>query len=143
LAAFGRRSLAVQKQRATVACGKEDLASIFMLRCALGAAALAAGLSRAVAEDQAPRADERASRGVQCFSTTQSREKIEAHNLVDPFACMRAAARDQRGEPLGARLCRYEDAFFYEISVLQPDGRIVRLSYDAATGKRHSGDRDR
>ncbi len=116
---------------------------MLICRGALGVAAFAATLACACAEEQAERAAERASSRIQCFSTAQTREKIEAHRLVDPFSCMRAAARDQNGEALGARLCHHEDAFFYEISVLQTDGRIVRLTYDAATGKPHSGHKDR
>jgi uncharacterized membrane protein YkoI len=33
--------------------------------------------------------------------------------------------------------------FIYEISLLRPDGRILRVLFDAATGKPHSGHRDR
>lgn len=73
----------------------------------------------------------------QCFSTAQTREKIEAHKLADPFACMHAAARELNGEALGARLCRLEEMLIYEISVLRSDGRVVKLLFDAVTGKPH------
>ncbi|MEK4035658.1 hypothetical protein WOC76_05190 [Methylocystis sp. IM3] len=115
---------------------------MFTFRSALAAATIAATLACADAEEQVERAAERASPRSQCFSTAQTREKIEAHKLVDPFACMRAAARDQNGEALGARLCRREEAFIYEISVLRPDGRLVKAVYDASTGKPHSGHKD-
>ena len=71
----------------------------------------------------------------QCFSTAQTREKIEALKLADPFASMRAAREQTKGEPLSARLCRNGSAFVYEISVVRPDGRIVRILFDATTGK--------
>ncbi len=115
---------------------------MFTFRSALAAAAFASTLVCAHAEEQVERAVERTSPRGQCFSTAQTREKIEAHRLVDPFACMRAAAHDQNGEALGARLCRREEAFIYEISVLRADGRLVKLVYDATTGKPHSGHKD-
>ncbi|MGJ0510432.1 MAG: PepSY domain-containing protein [Methylocystis sp.] len=115
----------------------------FMLCSFLTLAVVAAGGGGAwAAEEEVERAEHTAQRG-QCFSTAQTRERIEAHKLVDPFACMRSAAREHHGEPLGARLCRVEEQFLYEISLLRPDGRIVRLLFDAATGKPHSGHKDR
>lgn len=112
-----------------------------ILCCSLTFAAIAAGMRGAWAEE-ALHAEHAAPRA-QCFSTTQTRERIEAHKLVDPFDCMRAAAREQQGEALGARLCRIDELFIYEISILRPDGRILRLLFDATTGKPHSGHRDR
>ncbi|WP_442754721.1 PepSY domain-containing protein [Methylocystis sp. JAN1] len=113
-------------------------AACFTTRWALAAAAFAAAFGCARAEEAA----ERAPPHRQCFSTAQTREKIEAHKLTDPFVCMRAAAREHGGEALGARLCRLDDFFIYEISVLRPDGRIARVLFDAATGKPHSGRKD-
>jgi uncharacterized membrane protein YkoI len=117
-------------------------AACFTTRCALAAAAFAAALGCARAEEAAERTAEHAPGRRQCFSTDQTREKIEAHKLTDPFLCMRAAAREHGGEALGARLCRLDDSFIYEISVLRPDGRIARVLFDAATGKPHSGRKD-
>lgn len=106
--------------------------------CSAAAAAIAAAIGCAHAEELAERsAAERAAPRRQCFSTAQTREKMEAHKLTDPFACMRAAAREASGEALGARLCRHDDMLIYEISVLRPDGRVVRVLFDAATGKPH------
>ena len=65
------------------------------------AAAFAAALGCAHAEEAAERMAERAPPHRQCFSTAQTREKIEAHRLTDPFACMRAAAHELGGEALG------------------------------------------
>ncbi len=112
------------------------------IRRALAAAAFAAATGCAHAEEASERIAERAPPHRQCFSTAQTREKIEAHKLTDPFACMRAAARELGGEALGARLCRSDEIFIYEISVLRADGRIVRQLFDAATGKPHSGRKD-
>lgn len=108
-------------------------------RSALAAAAIAAALGCARAEDAAEKITERAPPRRLCFSTAQTREKIEAHRLTDPFSCMQSAAREHGGEALGARLCRLEEFLVYEISLLRPDGHIVTLLFDAATGKPHSG----
>jgi hypothetical protein len=115
----------------------------FMFCARLTLAAIAAGAADcAWAAGETERAEAPAPPHAQCFSTAQTRERIEAHRLVDPFACMRAAAREHQGEALGARLCHIDDLFLYEISLLRPDGRILRLLFDAATGKPHSGHRD-
>lgn len=103
-------------------------------------AATAAALACAHAEEAQERAAER--ERPKCFSTAQTREKIDAHKLSDPFSCMRAAAAHLNGEPLGARLCRLEDLLVYEISVLRPDGRVVKMLFDAATGRPHTGRKD-
>jgi uncharacterized membrane protein YkoI len=119
------------------------LAAFFKPRSATAVAAIAATLCCARAEEATERApQERVAPRHQCFSTAQTREKIEVHKLTDPFACMRAAARELSGEALSARLCRLEEFLIYEISVLRPDGRIVKLHFDAATGKPHSGRKD-
>jgi uncharacterized membrane protein YkoI len=112
--------------------------ALLRFRSVFAAAATAAAFGCAQAEEVAERAAERAPPRRQCFSTAQTREKIEAHKLTDPFACMRAAAHQLSGEALGARLCRLEELFIYEISVLRPDGHIVKIIFDAVTGKPHS-----
>lgn len=114
----------------------------FTFRSFLTAAAIAAAAGSARAEDPAEHVAERPAPKRQCFSTAQTREKIEAHKLVDPFSCMRTAAHEHNGEALGARLCRHDETLIYEISLLQPDGRIVKLLFNAMTGKPHSGHRD-
>ncbi|MCC3244697.1 hypothetical protein LG047_05075 [Methylocystis sp. WRRC1] len=114
---------------------KETPAALTRFRYACFATVSAAALACARAEEAAERAPDRP----QCFSTTQTREKIEKHKLTDPFTCMRAEAAKLNGEPIGARLCRLAEIFIYEISVLQPDGRVVKIHVDATTGRPHSG----
>ena len=115
------------------------LAALHQRRIALAAAAALATGVGARAQEAEEKMTGRGAPYMQCFSTAQTREQIESHRLADPFACMRAAAHAHNGEALGARLCRLDDLFIYEISVLRPDGRIVRLDFDAVTGKPHSG----
>lgn len=107
-----------------------------MLRSALAVVILTTTMARARAEE--PTVQKR-----QCFSTGQTRRTIEENGLIDPFVSMRAAAQDHQGEALGARLCRQEESFIYEISLLQNNGRIVRILFDARTGKPHYDHADR
>jgi uncharacterized membrane protein YkoI len=118
-------------------------AALFLWSC-LTLVAVATGAPAAWAAEEAEHAEhaEQAPRRAHCFSTAQTRERIDIHKLADPFACMRAAARDHQGEALNARLCLLDELLVYEISLLRPDGRIVRVLFDAATGKPHSGHRD-
>lgn len=71
----------------------------------------------------------------QCFSTAQTRDKIAAEKLTDPFIAMRAAQERVKGEALNARLCQKGEAFIYEISLVRQDGHVVKMLYDAATGQ--------
>jgi hypothetical protein len=114
-------------------------AAFIGFRSALAAAATAAAFGCAWAEEATDHAAEKAFPRRQCFSTAQTREKIEALKLTDPFACMRAAVQQLGGEALGARLCRHDELLVYEISVLRSDGRLVKTFFDATTGRPHSG----
>ncbi len=82
------------------------------------------------------RAEERARS--ECYSTAQTREEIARLRLVEPFALMQAASREMQGDPISARLCRFDQIYIYEISLLRRDGHIVRAVVDAITGKPHA-----
>ena len=94
-----------------------------------GALALlvALSMSGAIAEDNAS--------ATLCFSTAQSREKISAEKLGDPFVSMRAAEARVKGEALNARLCQKDGVFIYEISLVRQDGHVVKMLYDATTSQ--------
>ncbi len=70
-----------------------------------------------------------------CFTIEESRQKIDAHKLTNPFLSIKAAKERMKGEPLTTRLCQHGDAFIYEITLLRPDGRIVKFHVDATTGR--------
>lgn len=108
---------------------------------AFGAAVLAAAASARAQDRPQERPQERPI--VECFSTAQTREHIMARKLAEPFASMQAASRHIQGEPIAARLCRVEEDFIYEVSLLQTNGRIVKFLVDAASGKPHSARKDR
>ncbi len=71
----------------------------------------------------------------QCFSTAETRDKIAAHGLTEPLRSIQKAAAHFQAEALGAKLCRRDDSFVYEINLLRRDGKIVRSLYDAKTGQ--------
>ena len=71
-----------------------------------------------------------------CLSASETRESVYVHQLREPMALLREAAIQARAEPLGARLCRWNEQFVYEMSLLRRDGRVVRVFVDAASGSR-------
>jgi hypothetical protein len=95
-------------------------------------AATAAAVRSARAEDPPPA-------HMQCFTMAQTRGKIEAHKLADPFRSMRELALRLQGEPLGAKLCQLGEGLIYEISLLRRDGHIVKIHVDAFSGRTRSG----
>jgi uncharacterized membrane protein YkoI len=90
---------------------------------------VAAQLGSSVAAKSEP-AEERV-----CFTTAETREKIVAHGLSDPFHAMRNAAARLQAQVVGAKLCRKREELVYELSLLRHDGRIIHLSIDAKTGQ--------
>jgi hypothetical protein len=70
-----------------------------------------------------------------CLIPSEAREAISAHRLSEPFEAMRNAAAQLRAEAVGERLCRWNDQFIYEITLLRRDGRVIHQFIDAATGK--------
>jgi uncharacterized membrane protein YkoI len=70
-----------------------------------------------------------------CLSTSEAREEIKTHRLLDQFAVLKTAASVAKAEALSAKLCRLNDDFVYEIALLHRDGRLVHLVMNATTGK--------
>ncbi len=71
-----------------------------------------------------------------CLSAAETRESVSAHHLREPMALLREAAAQARAEPLGSRLCRWNEQLVYEMSLLRRDGRVLRVFIDAASGSR-------
>jgi hypothetical protein len=69
-----------------------------------------------------------------CYSPAETRERVVALNLLEPFALMRKASAYAHAEALSGRLCRSGDLDIYEITLLRPDGRVIHLFMNAATG---------
>ena len=72
---------------------------------------------------------------LQCLTTDETREEIASARLVQPLAVMRRAAGDLHAEAVDGRLCRWNNELIYEISLLRRDGHIVRVLFNAASGK--------
>jgi hypothetical protein len=70
-----------------------------------------------------------------CFATSETREAIKAHHLVEPFVALKSAAATVKAEALSAKLCRVGDEFVYEIALLHTNGRLVHVVMNAVTGK--------
>jgi hypothetical protein len=70
-----------------------------------------------------------------CFSTAETREKILAQGLAEPFHAMRTAASRMQAEAIGLKLCRRHSELVYEMSLLRNDGRVIRVFVDAKTGQ--------
>ena len=71
----------------------------------------------------------------ECYSAAQTREKIAAHKLVDPFRLLVNAASRYDADPLGVRLCRHKEQYVYEINLLRVNGRVVHVFANALTGQ--------
>ncbi len=100
-----------------------------MPRAALIAVLLCSGLSTLAAPSAAqPHKRE-------CLSQRETLDVIAAHNLARPRETLREAAGSARAEPLGAKLCRWDEDFVYEITLLRQDGKVLRVFVDAASGK--------
>jgi hypothetical protein len=70
-----------------------------------------------------------------CLNAAETREEIKSRHLIEPFAALKFAGAQRKAEALSARLCRTGDDFFYEITLLNRDGRIVHVEMGATTGK--------
>ncbi|MGC2221484.1 MAG: PepSY domain-containing protein, partial [Methylocella sp.] len=70
-----------------------------------------------------------------CFSTAETREKILAHGLFEPFLVMRNVASRSQAEAIGVKLCRWSEDLVYEMSLLRRDGRVIHVFVNAKTGQ--------
>lgn len=70
-----------------------------------------------------------------CYSTSESRDKIDAQGLVDPLKLMRGAAGLAGAEPVGVKLCLWSEDLVYEMSLLRRDGHVNRVFINARTGE--------
>jgi len=107
-----------------------------MAALALVSRAAVLGLAMTCAEARALEADARppAAKPV-CLSASETREEVKARRFLEPFAALRYAALQHKAEALSAKLCHNGDDFFYLITLLHRDGRLVRVELEAATGK--------
>jgi hypothetical protein len=70
-----------------------------------------------------------------CLSAAETREEVKSRHLIEPFAALKFAGAQRKAEALSARLCHTGDDFFYEITLLHRDGRLVHVEMEADGGK--------
>jgi uncharacterized membrane protein YkoI len=79
-----------------------------------------------------------------CLDAAQTRAAVAEHHLTDPGSAQRTAAQSARAEALRSRLCRWNDEYVYEITLLRRDGKVMHVNVRAADGSlagQHSDDR--
>ena len=107
---------------------------VFVLALAFYAS-LAASPLAASPDDAGPEAPASAASPERaCLNAAETRAAVARHGLVDPLAALRAAARKAQADPLRSRLCRAGAGFVYDMALLRRDGKVLRVSVDAATG---------
>lgn len=70
-----------------------------------------------------------------CLSAAETREAVAGHRLIDPSNALKSARAAARAELLASRLCRWNDEFVYEITLLKRNGKVVHVFMNAADGK--------
>jgi uncharacterized membrane protein YkoI len=89
------------------------------------------GLERARAAARA--AD--TSGGKDCMSAREARGAIRANRAVTLVKAMQAAREAWDGEVIDYKLCTYDGALAYELTLLNAEGRVARVRVEAANGK--------
>jgi uncharacterized membrane protein YkoI len=73
-----------------------------------------------------------------CLSAEQRRAAIAAHKAVPVARAMRVARASHGGEVVRAQLCD-RNGLVYVLTVLARDGKVHRVTVDAATGRPLAG----
>jgi uncharacterized membrane protein YkoI len=69
-----------------------------------------------------------------CLDQKERRAESEAGHIVRLGAAMRAAKARMAGTVVRARLCNGKDGLVYVLTVLGRDGKVARITVDAAKG---------
>lgn len=69
-----------------------------------------------------------------CLDQKERRAAYESGKVIELAAAMRAAKKRMPGTLVRARLCRGKDGLVYVLTVLAHDGKVARLTVDAAKG---------
>jgi uncharacterized membrane protein YkoI len=91
--------------------------------------AIAAGASTPAMADPAPH----------CLSRQQQKTMAAAHTVTPLSKVMRTVKKRYGGDVLRARLCEKDEKLVYLLTVLARDGKVVRASVDAGSGKMAGG----
>ena len=75
-------------------------------------------------------------RGLECLSSGDALEVVSAHKVVPPErAVVLARGAAPNADVVRAVLCRQRDVLVYLVMALRADGRLVRVTVDASSGK--------
>ena len=70
-----------------------------------------------------------------CLPASEAREIIAEYHLVNSTTAMSNAAQKVQADALAGRLCRSNQQFIFEITLLRRDGRVIHAFVEALTGK--------
>jgi len=72
----------------------------------------------------------------ECLDAAQARAAVAEHKLANPVMAQRSAVKRVPGaELLRSRLCRWNEDFIYEISLLPRDGKVTEIYVRAIDGQ--------
>jgi uncharacterized membrane protein YkoI len=69
-----------------------------------------------------------------CLDQKERRAEVESGRVVRLDTALRAVRSKMAGTLVRARLCRGNDGLVYVLTVLARDGKVARLTVDAAKG---------
>ena len=70
----------------------------------------------------------------QCLNPAEAREAVARNKLTDPAAALRSASAVAHADPLRSRLCRWNEDYVYEITLLRRDGKVMNVFIKAEDG---------
>ena len=73
-------------------------------------------------------------RARQCLNPADTREAVAKNKFTDPAAALRSAAAIAHADPLRSRLCRWNEDYVYEITLLRRDGKVMNVFIKAEDG---------
>ena len=73
-------------------------------------------------------------RARQCLNPAEAREAVARNKFTDPAAALRSAAAIAHADPLRSRLCRWNEDYVYEITLLRRDGKVMNIFLKAEDG---------
>lgn len=97
-----------------------------------GASAIAVAILAALVTATSAKAD--ADRVRSCASPSQAHELLIQQKFIAPFRALAEAVRASQAEAVGVQLCRLGEAFVYDVTLLQRDGRVSHSLVNARTG---------
>jgi hypothetical protein len=103
------------------------------LRIAIAAVAVLA-LTPAYSEDPAVPAHDGVPVAHICLDQKERRAEYDGGRVVRLAVAMRAARSRMAGTVVQARLCHGKDGLVYVLTVLGRDGKVARITVDAAKG---------